>query len=345
MRGFGVIGAGTWGELHARTYASTPGARLAAICDLDRDRAMWLRDALQSDAAVYTDFDALIADPAIDAVSIVLPDFLHRDAAVAAARAGKHILLEKPLATTEEDALAILSAVESAGVRLMVDFHNRWSPPFCALKTALDAGELGAARTISYRLNDTIFVPTRMLRWSARSSAAWFLASHCLDTLLWLLDVRAGKDAVERLFCVARSHVLKASGIDTPDLFQTILEFRSGLVAHLENAWILPAGAPSVFELKCEFIGDKGAFYIDGSHHGAQKIVDRVIYPDALVAPQVHGRPVGFAAESIRHFVRCVNNEATPLADGRDGLAVTRLILTMEESARIGQPVAVKDLF
>src|SRR5579871_5931481 len=96
MRGFGVIGAGTWGELHARTYASTPGARLAAICDLDRDRAMWLRDALQSDAAVYTDFDALIADPAIDAVSIVLPDFLHRDAAVAAARAGKHILLEKP---------------------------------------------------------------------------------------------------------------------------------------------------------------------------------------------------------------------------------------------------------
>lgn len=345
MTGFGVIGAGTWGELHARTYASTPGAHLAALCDVDRERAVWLRDTLQSEAAVYTDIAALLADPTVQAVSIALPDFLHREAAVAAAQAGKHILLEKPLATTEADALAILTAVEAAGVRLMVDFHNRWSPPFCALKAAFDAGELGAARTISYRLNDTIYVPTQMLRWSARSSAAWFLASHCLDTLLWLLDARSGQDTVERVFCVSRSHVLKARGIETPDLFQTLLEFRSGMVAHLENAWILPEGAPSVFELKCEFIGEKGAFYIDGSHHGAQKIVERVVYPDALVAPRVYGRPVGFAAESIRHFVQCVNEGAAPMADGLDGLAVTRLILAMEESARAGLPVEVRELW
>ncbi|MCB9114040.1 MAG: Gfo/Idh/MocA family oxidoreductase [Caldilineaceae bacterium] len=343
--GFGVIGAGTWGELHARTYATTPGARLAALCDLDAARLAAVAAVTGGGATCYSDYHALLADPAVTAVSIVLPDYLHRAAAVAAAEAGKHILLEKPLATTEADALAILEAVRANGVTLMVDFHNRWSPPFHALKVAADSGELGALQTLSYRLNDTLFVPTQMLRWSARSSVAWFLASHCLDTLLWLTDARAGGDAVTRVYAVARSRVLRALGIDTPDLYQTILEFRSGLVVHLENAWILPEGAPSIFELKCEVIGDGGAYYIDGSLHGAQKITARTTYPDALVAPIVHGRPVGFAAESIRHFARAIIDGTSPLVDGLDGLAATRLVLAMEESAQRGEPVAVGDLW
>lgn len=344
-KGFGVIGAGTWGALHARTYASTPGVHLAAICDVDAACAQQVNLATGGRATLYTDYHALLADPAVEAVSIVLPDFLHREAAVAAAGAGKHILLEKPLATTEADGRAILDAAEAAGVFLMVDFHNRWSPPFHALKQALTTGELGALQTISYRLNDTLYVPTQMLRWAAHSSAAWFLASHCLDTLLWLADVRAGADAVERVYCLTRSRLLKARGIDTPDFFQTLIEFRSGLVAHLENAWILPEGAPSIFELKCECIGAQGAFYIDGSHHGAQKITARTTYPDALVAPEIHGRPVGFAAESIRHFAECVLEGRSPLVDGHDGLAVTRLVLAMEESARLGVPVTVGELW
>jgi predicted dehydrogenase len=343
--GFGVIGVGTWGELHARTYASTPGARTVALCDLDLDRATKVNAAIGSVAKVYRDYRDLLADPAVFAVSIVLPDFLHRDAAIAAAHAGKHILLEKPLATTEEDARAILQAVSEAGVTLMVDFHNRWSPPFNALKTALDTGELGALRTISYRLNDTLYVPTQMLRWSAQSSVAWFLASHCLDTFLWLTGARQGLDAVERVFCVKRSRVLDGLGIQTPDFYQTLIEFHSGLVAHLENAWILPEGAPSVFELKCECIGERGAFYIDGNNHGAQKIVAKTIYPDNLVAPTIHGTPTGFAAESIRHFARSVIQGTPPMLDGLDGLAVTRLILAMETSASSGQPIPVGDLW
>lgn len=340
--GFGVIGAGTWGTLHARTYASTPGVRLAAVCDLDPERA---RQAAGG-ARVATDYRELLADPEVRAVSIVLPDFLHRDAVVAAAEAGKPILVEKPLATTEEDARAMIDAAAANGVALMVDFHNRWSPPFAALKEALDAGELGAAQMVSYRLNDTVFVPTQMLRWAGRSSALWFLASHCLDTLLWLLDARSGGDAVERVFCVARSRLLRdAHGVDTPDFFQSLLEWRSGLVVHLENAWILPEGAPSVFDLKCEFVGAEGAFFIDGSFHGAQKVRARTTYPDALVAPTVHGRPAGFAAESIRHFARCVLTGETPAVDGVDGLAVTRLIRALEESARQGVPVPAGDLY
>jgi predicted dehydrogenase len=344
--GFGVIGVGTWGELHAKVYATTPGARLAAICDADGERAR--RVGAECGAArVCEDYHELLADPDVQAVSIVLPDYLHREATVAAAEAGKHVLVEKPLATTEEDALAVLRAAQSAGVTLCVDFHNRFSPLFHGLKQALDAGELGAPQMVYYRLSDTRFVPTQMLRWAARSSVAWFLASHCLDTLLWLLNARKGGDTVERLFCVARSRVLgEECGVDTPDFYQTTLEWRSGLVAQVENCWILPESGPSLFDLKCEFIGSRGSYFIDGSHHGAmQKQTERAAYPDALVAPVIHGQPSGFGAESIRHFARCVREGRKPLMDGLDGLAVTRLILKMEESARLRLPVEVGPLF
>jgi predicted dehydrogenase len=343
--GFGVIGVGTWGQLHARVYSDFPGVRLAAICDLNLDRARQVNLETGGAASTYQNYQDLLDDPDVSAVSIVLPDFLHRDAAIAAAHAGKHILLEKPLATTEEDACAILAAVEKSGVKLMVDFHNRWSPPFHSLKQSIDSGEMRAPRSISYRLNDTIYVPTQMLRWSAQSSVAWFLASHCLDTILWLTSSRSGADAVERIYCAARSHVLKNMGIDTPDFYQTLVEFRSGLVAHIENAWILPEGAPSIFELKCEVIGENGAYYIDGNLHGAQKILSRTVYPDGLVAPVVYGKPAGFAVESIRHFARSIIKNEAPTTDGYDGLAVTRLILAMEASRKLGQPVEVGDIW
>src|SRR5438067_1493207 len=79
--GFGVIGVGTWGEMHARVYASTPGARLEAVCDADGDRARRVGEACGADR-ITTDYRELLADPNVQAVSIVLPDFLHREAAV-----------------------------------------------------------------------------------------------------------------------------------------------------------------------------------------------------------------------------------------------------------------------
>ncbi len=349
--GFGVIGVGTWGELHARVYAHTPGARLAAVCDADSIRARQVGEACGAER-IYTDYRELLADANVQAVSVVLPDFLHREAAVAAAEAGKHVLVEKPLATSEEECRAMMDAAQTAGVTLFVDFHNRWSPLFHALKQALDAGELGAPQLITYRLSDTLYVPTRMLSWSGRSTVGWFLASHCLDTLLWLFNVRACAqggvgDTIERLSCLTRSRVLGPEyGIETPDFYLTTLEWRSGLVAQVENCWILPESGPSVVDVKCQCLGSNGAFYIEGARHGAiQKQTERAGYPDAFVSPTIHGRPTGFGAESIRHFAQCVIAGRKPLVDGADGLAVTRLILKMEESARKQQSVEVGPLF
>lgn len=349
--GFGVVGVGTWGELHARVYASTPGARLAAVCDTNEERARAVAEACGG-ATVYTDLAQMLRDPSVQAVSVVIPDFLHAEAAIEASRCGKHVLVEKPLATTEQEALAIIEAADRAGTSLMVDFHNRWSPMFCALRDALERGCLGRLRYVHYRLNDTIHVPTAMLSWAGRSTVAWFLASHCLDTLLWMTNARAASegadgDLPERLTCVRTSGVLtEERGVTTPDLYLTTIEWRSGLVTQVENCWILPEGEPSVFDLKCEVIGSRGAYHIDGSHHGAARLVtSRSDHPDVLVAPRIHGIPVGFAAESIRHFAACIRNGHKPAVDGLDGLAVTRLILLMEESADCGRSLDIGELY
>jgi len=345
MSNFAVVGVGTWGQMHAKVYATTPGARLVAICDANETRAREIAEPLGVQK-IYTDYNQLFVDPEIDAVSIVLPDFMHRDAVVAAAKAGKHVLVEKPLATTEADGQAMIDAAKEAGTHLFVDFHNRWSPLFQHAKTALDAGELGELQMVYYRLSDTIFVPTQMLKWSAQSSVAWFLASHNLDTMLWLTNSRNGGDRVEKLYCVTRSRVLKERGINTPDFFQTTLEWKSGLVTQMENCWILPESGPSIVDLKCNLIGSKGSMNLDTSHHRAVEIqTDKARYLDAFVGVEVFGKPVGFGAASIRHFAESINAGEKPMLDGKDGLAVTRLILKMQESAEKELPVEVGDLY
>ena len=192
--GFGVIGAGiVGGDLHAQVYHRMPQAELVAICDLDEARAREVAERYDA-PHIYTDYRDLLARSDIAAVSIATPDFAHREIAVAAAEAGKHILVEKPLATTVEDAEAILRAADAAGVKLMVDFQNRVNPAFVATRKAVLDGDLGELKYIYARLSNTTFVPTQMLPWASKSSALWFLASHTLDMSCWLLQ-RTGRSA------------------------------------------------------------------------------------------------------------------------------------------------------
>ena len=336
--GFGVIGTGKWGELHASVYASHPGITLAGVADEIEHRAESVAQAYGT--RHYTDYRALLADDLIKAVSIVTPDFAHAEIAVAAAEAGKHILVEKPLATTLDDCRRIIDAAERNGVKLMVDFHNRWSPPFYKAWEALRRGEIGEPQYLYYRLSDTIFVPTEMLSWAAKSSVLWFIGTHSIDTVRWLLG-----DEVRKVYAVSRSSVLKGMGIDTPDYYQATLEFRSGVTAIIENGWILPKTTPSIIDLKCEIVGSKGALYLDASHSRTLEKYTEVqaSYPDVLVMPTVHGERKGFAAESIRHFIDCVLHDRSPEVTGRDGLEVTRIVLAIEESARTGRPVELGD--
>ena len=220
--GFGLIGCGTWGSVHARTYQASPHANLVEVCDGKKERAS---DFAQKYGAGKhsTDWRKLLANPDIQAVSVATPDFAHGEIILAAIEAGKDVLSEKPLATTVEECRKILDAQKRKGVKLMVDFHNRWNLPFLSIRRQLQAGELGKLMAVNIRLNDTLFVPTRMLSWAAQSSPVRFLGSHIVDLIRWMSCAE-----ISRVYAVSRSVVLREAGVDTPDFFQYILELSNG---------------------------------------------------------------------------------------------------------------------
>ena len=336
--GFGVIGTGiVGGAWHAHVYHHMPRADLIAVCDLNEGRAREIADKYGV-PHVYTDYRDLLAREDIAAVSIATPDFAHREIAVAAASAGKHILVEKPLATTVDDAEAILAAVEEAGVKLMVDFHNRVNPAFVTTRQAVQKGDLGDLKYIYARLSNTTFVPTQMLPWASQSSALWFLASHTLDMSCWLLE-----DKPRRVYAVSRSGVLREKGIDTQDFHVAIVEFEKGAVVTLENSWILPETEPNVFNLKMELLGSDGAMYLNTSDNRTVEKYTReeVSLPDTLgfTLDADSARLSGYVLEAIARFVDAVVDDAPVLATGEEAALVTRVLVAIEESARTGQPV------
>ncbi|PWH19946.1 MAG: sugar dehydrogenase [Ardenticatenia bacterium] len=334
--GFGVIGTGIFGENHALVYSRLPEAELVAVCDLDAKRARAVAEKYGA-RTWYTDYEQLLKHPDIQAVSIATPDFAHRDIAVAAAQAGKHILCEKPLATNVQDAQDILEATRRAGVKLMVDYHNRVSPPFVAAKQSVDAGEIGTPAYGYIRLSNTTWVPMEMLTWGSKSSALWFLGSHTIDIMHYLLQ-----DRVRRVYAVDRAGILRGMGVNTKDFHVAIAEFEKGTVVTFENAWILPRSHPMVYEFRMQLLGSQGALYVNTSHHGAieKHIGGTISYADVLGAtPTSRHRIGGFALEAIARFVDAVVYNEPVLATGEEGLAAVRVAAAIEESAATGRPV------
>ena len=330
----GVIGLGTFGEVHLKAYSGMPGAEVIGICDLDEERLCTAGDEYGV-AARFTDYRELLAMDGLDAVSVVTPDFTHTDIVVAAVEQGRAVLVEKPLATTLEDCERIGEALRRNPVPFMVDFHNRWNPGVYRIKEAAEAGQIGPVQMAYHRLSDTIFVPTRMLSWAARSSINWFLGSHCLDTLRWII----GGD-VTRVYSTSESRVLRAKGVDTPDYVLSIVEFAGGARAVIETCWILPESSPTVVDFKLEVVGETGTFYYDPMPERLLRLTpDEIACVDTHACVDIQGRTVGFAVESIRNFAECVRTGRRPAVGFEDGRQVTRTVLAMEQSAREGRPV------
>lgn len=336
-----IVGAGTWGENHAEIYYAHPFVNVIAIADMNLERARLVAKRVRI-PQVYSDYRKMIEESGCDAVAIVTPDFAHADIAVAAANCKKHILVEKPLATTEEDVHRIVRAVRENGVRAMVDLHNRWSPPFNAAHRLLEQGELGTLQSAYFRLNDVMWVATDMLPWAAKSSILWFLGSHSLDTLRWFF-----KDEVARVFSVSRTGVLSTKGVETEDLYQTTLEFRGGGVAQMENGWITPNANPCVNDIKFNALGSKGMISIDASNHNMVQFysAEKTIVPDCLVQNSIFGKPKGFAFESIRAFVDCLLDGTEFPVSLEDAANVSLTILTIMKSAATRMPVEVQGLY
>ena len=332
----GLIGTGVWGETHLMTYTNDPLVDLVCICDKNEE-LLAQRAEQYGVAETTTDYEELLARDDIQAVSVVTPDFLHKQIVVAAAKAGKHILVEKPMATTVAECEEMIAAVEDAGVTLMVDFHNRFNPVFTQLKEKLDAGDMGDPLMLSLRLNDTLYVPTEMLSWGGQSTVAWFLAAHGADLARWLFE-----SEVKRVYSVSRSTVLKGMGYDTPDFFHTIMEYENGCVAHIENCWIMSDEMAAVCDFRGELICSEGSAIMNVMASRALEVYDKVkgaTMPNPVALYNIHGEMRGFAIESIRYFAKCIREGTAPFITLEDGLRNTQAVVALHESAATGQPV------
>ncbi len=330
----GIVGMGIRGMMYARAVNQSGMGRVVAACDVS-ERAR--RSASVLEVPVYATHQEMYERSELDAAIVATPDFAHREPALDAAARGLHLLIEKPLATTLEDAAAIREAVRTAGVRCMIAFENRWNPAFVTARAAIQRGDLGAVRWINARLNDTIWVPTGMLGWAARSSPGWFLLPHLADLAMWLSGAQP-----RRVYAVGLRGQLAGRGVDTWDALHTTVEFEPEMTAVFETAWTLPESLPTVYDFKFELVGERGAQFIDTQDQMIHQADERWSYPGTLVG-EIDGVLRGFPIWMVEHWLRGLSAGEEFSADVDQGYAVTRLCWAAHRSAETGQPIDLKD--
>lgn len=321
----GIVGAGLMGRGHAEVLAAHPQTEITAVARRPLDHA--------PEARVFPGYQELLDSGTVDAVSITTPDHLHADVMVAAARAGVHILVEKPFTTTVADADRAVAAIRSAGVVAMCLFNHRWVPAYAQAKEQMRA--VGEPVVGYARKDDTIHVPTEMLDWADRTTCAWFLSSHDIDLMTWLYD-----DEVVEVFATARYGKLRGRGIDTPDAMQIQARFGRGAVATFESAWIYPNTFPTMVDSYVTVAGESGVIQLDRQKENIQLATeDGYTYPRNMLQRVVHGVPAGAYRDAIHHFVDCAITGTEPLISVESSRHVTAVLEAAHESARTGRPV------
>jgi len=330
----GVIGVGVQGVSHVEIFQFLDNTRVVAIADVNEKRARSVARRFGV-RKVFSDFHEMLEQNEVEAVSVVLPDHLHLEAGVSAARAGKHILMEKPLATTVEDGRKIVDAVKKAGVRFMINLSGRWLPALQGCKKDFEAGKLGDPVYAYYRLNNTIYVPTGMLKsWSARTKLPFWLMSHTIDRVGWLWGTK-----VKSVYGLAKSGVLLKQGYRTPDVYQASITYENGAIGNFESCWILPNTMPYMVDGKIELIFSKAAVMIDTSSTGMEIATPKKYSHPRMTYTNVTGKPTGFVTEALRHFAESVLADKDPEPSAEDALHVLRATAAVVKSAETGRPV------
>ena len=324
--GASVIGAGIYGEVHIRTYQTDPRVELISIWSRSQERAKKIGE--KYNCHYTTDLDTIANDERIEIVSIATPDFAHTKPAIKMLETGKHVLVEKPMATLVRECEEILKAQEKSGVKLMVNFHNRWYPPIAEAKRRIEKGEIGKPVALYAKLSDRIEVATEWLSWAGKSGPEWFLFPHTIDLARWL----NGRQKAKRVFALGRRGVLEKRGINTYDIVQAQVEFENS-IAIFESSWIIPGSWPNIIEFKIDILGTEGKIGILGDKEGIEIAADRYQTPFVL-------DPVT-EQEPIKYFIDCVLNDRFPDPSGEDGLAVTRIIEAIVKSLEQGKVMEV----
>jgi predicted dehydrogenase len=335
--GIGVIGYGYWGPNLVRNFAETDGARMRRVCDLSPER---LAAVARRYPTVETSRDVgeLLRDPEIDAVVIATPVRTHFDIALAALEAGKHVLLEKPMTETADQARRLIETAERRQRVLMVDHTFVYTPAVQKIRDLIASGEVGDIYYYdSLRVNLGLF--------QSDVNVIWDLAVHDFSILLYALGEKPIAISANAATPIPRS---------VESMAYISLFFKSGTIAHVNVNWLAPVKirqtliggsrkmivfdelAPSE-KIK---VYDKGVTMTDdpGTIHQL-----RIGYRSGdMWAPQLSNREA-LQAEA-EHFVACVARGTPPLTGGQMGLTVVELLEAASKSTKLrGQPVELKE--
>ncbi|MEC0246773.1 Gfo/Idh/MocA family protein [Paenibacillus chitinolyticus] len=346
----GVIGAGSISELHFGAYAKNEQVEIHAVCDLNEERA---KEKAKQYGAVktFTDYKQLLADPEIDAVSICTWNNTHAEISKAAVEAGKHVLVEKPLCKTVEEAHAVQEAVRKSGKVLQVGFVRRFGTNTKVAKRFIDSGELGsvyyAKATVLRRLGN----PGGWFSDVERSGGGPVIdiGVHVID-LCWYL---MGKPKVKSVSAVTydklgnRSHIenlsfYKAADYDAAkntveDMASALIRFENGAALSVEASFTLHAKKD---EISVKLFGDQGGAEIEPELMLVTEKHNTILNATPQIDHLTFDFEAGFRRE-IEHFVDCCLGKHETISPVEDGLELMKILCGIYESSAAGKEIQV----
>lgn len=334
-----VVGCGSISKhRHIPEYAANSHVQLVAFVDPILERAQAYAD--QFGAKAYADIDAMLAEIKPDAVSINTPNYLHAPLSIKAANAGAHVLVEKPMAVTDEEAASMIEAAKNNGVKLMVAHNQRFMPPHVKAKQILESGVLG--KVLTFR---TSFGHPGPEAWSIDGAGSWFfrkeeaimgamgdLGVHKSDLIRWLLN-----DEVSEVAAIVGT--LHKDGTKVDDNANCILRMESGAIGSLVASWTYYKGEDNSTILWCE----NGVMKI-GTHPDDQVIVE--LRDGTIEKHKVGAISTNEKQESsgvVDAFVGSIVSGQTPPIPGEEGRKSLKVILSAFESQETGRFVRINN--
>ncbi len=331
---FGLIGCGRVAPRHAESIGTLPGAVLAAVADIHESRAA--RFAAQYRADPTTDYRRLLDRPDIDVVNICVPSGLHASIALDALAAGKHVLVEKPIALTLEDAGRMIAAARAAGRKLGVVLQNRYNPPMQDLRRLVDAGALGRLllgnATVRWYRPQEYYEDGWHGTWAMDGGALMNQSIHHIDALQWLLG------APESVFAYTAT---LAHRMEAEDVGVAVIRFRSGAVGAVEGSTVT---YPENLEGSVAIFGEHGSAKVGGTALNCKvlwKIAGELEHERELLTRDQVDPPSVYGASHravIADMMAAVLDDREPCTAGPEARKSLALVLAMYESARTGQP-------
>lgn len=311
--GVAVVGTGFWGKNHARVYKELPSTQLVAVCDVNAERAKAMAD--QYGVKAYTDSSLMLKDPEVEALSVCTWSTKLAEEALKALNAGKHVLVEKPMATNTKQAQTLLDTAKANGLHLTVGFLMRFIPGLQQIREAVESKKIGEMVSATAK---------RVTQWPERIGDVGVVkdtAIHDIDVMRFI----SGEDPVS---VYAKMGSMRHRQFE--DYAQIMLTFESGKTAFIESNWLTPYKIRSL-----NVTGSEAIMRLDYNsqelwiENAKESLQPRIPFEEPLKA-------------ELKHFAECVMEKKKPMITGEDGYKALEIALAAMESSAKNAVVKLK---